>query len=399
MSRPASKAPVLPARGVPELIEETREFEFLTPMFGGGTKVREFDPITPVRVPSIRGQLRFWWRAANPRGLSTLEELSKAEAEVFGNTSKRSPLVLSVAEQPSRPSPMEVLDGRHGAVRGLEGLAYGAFPLRGQNDEKHGVLFRFDSPRFTLRLRYPAKIQADVDAAVWAWSTFGGLGARTRRGFGAIQAVNQTLKIEDAFARYVRPAPEAWTGWPRLRRFRVGSQHHPDGLAAQQSLLKLLRDMRQGEGIGRRAGSRPGGFGRSYWPEPDALRRITGRTTPQHKTPLTTADAFPRAAFGLPIVFHFKDRGDPNAELQSIAGDRWASPLVFRPLSVGSKYASVAAELCPRPTRARIKNGRDVEVRVSDQEARAMPTPRRADPDTPHLQFIDPIEAFFRRIP
>lgn len=414
MSRraPTGPAPELPPRSSPKLVEETREFEFLTPMFGGGTSARESDLITPVRVPSIRGQLRFWWRAANPRGLQTVDELREVEAGVFGDTSHRSPLVVRVVKQPKPPIAIDIfedfLKGERWRTRDLFGpdITYGAFPLRGERNragvvvKQHGQLHKLD--RFTLCFRYPENIRSDVEAAVWAWSTFGGLGARTRRGFGAIQAVNQTSKLDDGFDKHVQPAPEGWMGWPRIRHFQAGQHQHQDALAAQQSLLNALRDMRQGEGRGRRERNGRQTPGRSYWPEPDALRRIARRWASDHEKPLTSIDAFPRAVFGLPIVFHFKDPGDPeDTHLVSVDDrDRWASPLVFRPLRIGEKYAAVAVELCPRPSRARIKNGREVDVQVPEQEARAMSPPRRPiDPADPHLQFLDPIAAFFRRIP
>jgi len=48
-------------------------------------------------------------------------------------------------------------------------------------------------------------------------------------------------------------------------------------------------------------------------------------------------DAFPRAEFGLPIVFHFKDYEDPeDAELYPVVNGeektRMSSPLILRPM-------------------------------------------------------------------
>lgn len=64
---------------------------------------------------------------------------------------------------------------------------YLGFPLRGDKEwapVKEGVAFR-------LRLRFPEKVGElnfweELEAALWAWETFGGIGARTRRGFGAL---------------------------------------------------------------------------------------------------------------------------------------------------------------------------------------------------------------------
>ena len=60
---------------------ETMEFEaeIITPMFLGGsdTKKAEF------RVPSIKGALRFWWRAANAH--LSMDKLKERESEIFGD--------------------------------------------------------------------------------------------------------------------------------------------------------------------------------------------------------------------------------------------------------------------------------------------------------------------------
>ena len=45
------------------LLGVTIGLECITPVIGGGVRAREPDTVDIVRVPSIRGQLRFWWRA------------------------------------------------------------------------------------------------------------------------------------------------------------------------------------------------------------------------------------------------------------------------------------------------------------------------------------------------
>jgi CRISPR-associated protein Cmr1 len=55
-------------------------------------------------------------------------------------------------------------------------------------------------------------------------------------------------------------------------------------------------------------------------------------------------NAFPRALFGLPIIFHFKDRNDPqDTELSCHRGrerkNRMASPLIIKPLALAEDRA------------------------------------------------------------
>ena len=44
-------------------ITQVREYELITPLFGGGVNPGEADPVTIIRGTAIRGHLRFWWRA------------------------------------------------------------------------------------------------------------------------------------------------------------------------------------------------------------------------------------------------------------------------------------------------------------------------------------------------
>ena len=63
--------------------ETTYKCVILTPMFLYGT-----DGKTPeLRPPSIKGMMRFWWRAIN--GDLEVGELKKREGEVFGGTDKK----------------------------------------------------------------------------------------------------------------------------------------------------------------------------------------------------------------------------------------------------------------------------------------------------------------------
>lgn len=41
---------------------------FVSPVFGGGAEPKKVDERSPVRASSIRGQLRFWWRATQVEG-------------------------------------------------------------------------------------------------------------------------------------------------------------------------------------------------------------------------------------------------------------------------------------------------------------------------------------------
>lgn len=328
-------------------MREERTYCFLTPVFGGGVRVdghhKPHDAVTPVRVPSLRGQLRFWWRACNPRECQNPEELRAAEEKVFGSTMKPSPLGLAVVTGPQPARDVRVLKDRFGVVDERHGRAYGAFSLR---DTKQGIdhaVLHEHPGDWAIAVSYPAEIERDVEAAFWAWSHFGGLGGRTRRGFGAVAEVRRSrgelLSIDAGWERHVKGLHVPWPHLPafdkrRLRR-KAGRWNGAD---AQEFLLGVMRRLRQGD-VGRRreADDVPGRHpGRSYWPEPDAIRAHLDVRAPDHSKPVTQVHAFPRAAFGMPIIFHFKDRRDPpDTTLLPVAGGktkgRLASSLLLRP--------------------------------------------------------------------
>jgi CRISPR-associated protein Cmr1 len=43
--------------------ELTLELKIIIPVFGGDFEARELHPVNLIRAGSIRGHLRFWWRA------------------------------------------------------------------------------------------------------------------------------------------------------------------------------------------------------------------------------------------------------------------------------------------------------------------------------------------------
>jgi hypothetical protein len=152
---------------------------------------------------------------------------------------------------------------------------------------------------------------------------------------------------------------DSYRGQPRIAgvpslagcRFAVARTVEATALAAWKAGLAVPQRVRQGEGDGRnpRPPSRPKvPAGRSRWPEPDEIRRLTGKTAGAHAHPVVSVPRFPRAVFGMPIVFHFSTAGDPDferMELRPAEFERMASPLILRPLADGGGYRAAALVL------------------------------------------------------
>lgn len=357
---------------------QVREYELITPLFGGGAVAQEADAVSVVRVPSIRGQLRFWWRAtrgANAKG--SLTDMRKREEALWGMAGSDSPTASKVSLS------LEVIDpGTPRSWRDISGVDYAIFPLRGSDKRL------ITGVKFSLSITYPTDKADDVKAALWAWEMFGGLGARTRRGFGAVRCVRvdgEDVALPgdkaalDASIRSELEKHVALGEWPKdmphltpQTAFKV-TPPQQNANAAWSYLVSKLKSFRQ---------FRTGNQGRSYWPEPDAIRKITGKSAPTHSDPIVpNVTKFPRAQFGLPIIFHFRldghRRGDPDdTSLEGSETDRHASPLLLRPMVVenGKTYGLAVVLDGPRvPHGLVLKRGRNqlrtVDATVTPQEA------------------------------
>ncbi len=388
-SRRRAGVPTVTLRGAPTPIVEGT-LRFLTPMFGGGVVLnqaaphhKEHDALTPVRPAAVRGALREWWRrvcgfkadgSPLPRDLLVARERALWGWATTTEVPGRGWVAITVTSQPTPQAFPVYVDARR-ANAGMEGLAYGAFPLtpaRGAGTTSSGTLTQM-AGTFGVRLTahelsdlerglparraagfQPAqpvrpaqlmdaaraawgddplpKMRAEVERAWLAWTTFGGLGGRTRRGFGAIAAAEGAPPWQEVASKL------GWSDWI------VNGPSDQDAIVALNLGLNRLRAFRQGVGVGRNPGKQQNRPGRSRWPEPDLIRRLTRRQAHQHP-PQHPVQKAPRAAFGLPIVFHFNpnDAGDPpDMTLVPAQGDRLASPIILRPVPSPGGYTCVA---------------------------------------------------------
>ncbi|MDP2834548.1 MAG: type III-B CRISPR module RAMP protein Cmr1 [Pseudomonadota bacterium] len=342
----------------------------VTPLFGGGVKPGEVDGEMPIRASAIRGQLRFWWRLLNRGhhpggdGTSASQALYLAEREIWGGLGDQDTLAASkVALRVELPPTRHFLESKQQMQADAVRYAFGAAANNGE------ARWLKDGYEWTLWIRHPDSLKTEIAETLRWWASFGGLGARTRRGFGAIA-------VDDWAGDERKPLSPITREEAKLAGMRLILQKNQlnSAITAWQVAVDRLRDFRQGPEVGRKAkreGNTDGRSpGRSYWPEPDAIRGVAnqwfGKSGDQphqiknkrgeyedvgvahnHKPEHPAGNVFPRAAFGLPLIFHFKDRGDPNPDYQLIpdnGSDRMASPLILRPYRVNDGWK--AAALC-----------------------------------------------------
>lgn len=350
-------------KGNPQVIENIYRIQVITPIFGGGIKPGENDPITVIRPSSIRGNLRFFWRFTCGGRFNDISELRKREGEIWGTTEKPSQIILEVkVKSPGKTYPCAYFPEDKNFPRFERNHPpYALFPFQGNKRDGISPSNCTANVSFELKLTYPQGLSTDVEAAVWAWVNFGGIGARTRRGAGALYCkelapADKNSITDDLSAQSQKESPGSWyKSW--LERFGINPTNFHDWPTLSSSFLvresnsnNVLQDwtevvgqmqaFRQGQGVGRNPGSGPNRPGRSRWPEPESIRQATSSRSARHsRMPAIPNDAFPRSELGLPIVFHFKDQnfGDPrDTELYPVfhgeEKTRMASPLILRPM-------------------------------------------------------------------
>lgn len=359
----------------------TKEYEIsiVTPLFGGGAVAGEIDETLPIRASAIRGHLRHWWRTTI--GHTLADGMWQREEEVFGSAEFPSPLDVTVLEQPTL-RPVDPADPGYDGSFGP--IAYALFSAIGNHRQvaEQGSRFRlrltWDKPGTLANRRAgqnaqrqherrpllpPAieDIEPDVTAACQTWLTLGGIGARTRRGCGAVFCANSLPRVTGVRAAIFVAAPTT------------------TALDAWKTAVEVYRTFRQTPRGKRHLKTTPSGTvnrvpGRSHWPEPDSIRAITGCAlrapggpTPgvptdedpkDHSTtlvPPSLLPAFPRAILGLPINFHFsdypgrnlpgrRDRDPQDVQLlpafsaTSDPLDRMYSPVITRPLWINGAW-------------------------------------------------------------
>ena len=170
---------------MPTTIEAT--YRVTTPMFCSGADQTKAE----LRLPSFKGVLRFWWRAlAWSRYGGDLEMIRQQEDALFGSAEGGQSLVSMRLEQRKE---LHILPGKDLNGQGARYLAYGL--TEGGKDQRSALRPPFD---FTVHMRMcnPEGDLTLLREALIVLGTIGGMGARSRKGFGSVSL--ETLRVDAA---------------------------------------------------------------------------------------------------------------------------------------------------------------------------------------------------------
>ncbi|GEM_PF-3408462 len=177
---------------------KTYECEIVDPMFAHGADSKIFD----LRATEIKGGMRFWFRTALSSKLkNNIKVLKFIESYIFGDTSEKSKVIVSVDCTLSQKT------------NTIQGTSFHVPELKYPIDPIKYIAFgMYDSPKaeqwhayvdqgiFKINLSFFSvnkdnsinkqeiqEIESIVDSVMFLYSTFGGIGAKSDKGFGSFQ--------------------------------------------------------------------------------------------------------------------------------------------------------------------------------------------------------------------
>jgi CRISPR-associated protein Cmr1 len=424
--------------------------EVVTPIMGGGVEPGVPDVRMPMREKALRGQIRAWWRLLASLGMLPRQQTAWTGAKLFAEEAKlfggmlpqrergnmtwrpASTKVRLIVEPCSKPQlfgfstrqvlnregrPLKdkrgfekqgdvispLLGGRTDGTTGCQGIEYALFSAKSQKTN-HLQAKKLIAPGLSFSLAVEIADSAggdanalldEVELCVRWWASFGGIGARTRRGAGTVRVVTVPTLGESEVLCAILPDRDAVLAVMRKKGFRVVlGKPGEDAMKAWNAATLALKEFRQGARLGRVRD-------RSYsnWPEPDALRTIFNNGNPQPRgqhqithpfVGVNGACWFPRAAFGLPIRIPFQQGkwwSDPAESTLSPEGsDRLASPLIVKAMALPRGQFVPVALVLPLDHAARCRPGRSFWEAPLELDARAWKG--RGHEDTiPHLKM------------
>lgn len=231
----------------------TLNLQLLTPMFLSGAEQTDAE----LRSASIRGILRFWFRATRGAEIDP-QMLREEEAKLFGASAgdsgrgsaivvrvrgpepggKTGEQVAEVDEDLRAPSKLPGWPGQYKPpVNPISYLGYGPY----QYEKGSGFVAKREhfNPRSPLTVdlveRFPldAEQRRRLQLAAWCWISFGGTGSRARKGFGSFvaddprqhfDALDPELRDGQLNDAAWRALPLQGTPMPPFTRFSSGAR-------------------------------------------------------------------------------------------------------------------------------------------------------------------------------
>lgn len=184
-------------------------YQITTPLFCGGA---DYEHNAEIRLPSFKGVLRYWFRALAWSRCKDLNMIKKVEGELFGSSetgqAKVSMYLVQSSEESAKMNVGDILTIRKGQGKPIgDGARYLGY----------GVMETFSSPKNKTQagqlkracLRAPTDMVIQMQArnlndfeltllvdALKALGTLGGMGAKSRKGYGSMNITHLSVNDE-----------------------------------------------------------------------------------------------------------------------------------------------------------------------------------------------------------
>ncbi len=329
----------------------TAKFHIVTPMFVSGAQPTSAE----LRIPSIKGVLRFWWRAIAWQRLGgDLAAIQAEEATLFGSTESVSTLKMNLVPGriPTRSNGVIHLGfaPTNGGGNGCDrpGARYLGYGLMGAFGKKTGVLERpclEHGNSFSVQFLSLRPFPKSFVDALELMGLLGGVGSRVRRGYGSIALESLAVEPAQEEIHFSRPSKLAHyqtrlnqllslseTGTTNLPSFSAFSSHSRlDFLCSADDPIEILdiigRQMQRYRSWGKtERGNSVNGIPseKNFEKDHDWIRKIS---RPEGFYPR-------RAIFGLPY-----DKVKPHDS------GRRSSPLLIHVHKIGDKFVGMTTVL------------------------------------------------------
>ncbi len=319
-------------------------YRIVTPMFIGGADHKPDDGIRP---PSFKGALRFWWRALNWGRFESLGELHRKEVELFGGSSEQGgqgAFLLKIESKSLNNKELSPESGHQYLLgQGLYHFKQGLLRAPIYSGE-------FD---VTLRFRKSDKIDTIKEALI-CLGCLGGLGSRSRKGFGSLSIVS--LKVgenkqelpqnTDDLQQLFQSVMNSYDGLPPYSAFSIYSRI--DISQTGNEALELLniagRELQMYRGYGRKQGGKHKINGvdaeQNFAKDHDlVLDFINGKGLSKHPD---------RVVFGLPHNYFFSSaKKGIDIEASGKGRSRRASPLILHIHEFPNQQCALIQTLLP----------------------------------------------------
>jgi CRISPR-associated protein Cmr1 len=325
------------------MMEMEANFRIVTPVFMSGSERSQAE----LREASIKGMLRFWWRALSLGKLKSIEEVKKREALIFGSSEtgqSNVQLMLSLPENIETIEKGRILEYDGGGVigPGARYLGYGVIEAFGSAKKrtKAGEVIRpcLKAPvNGVLRLLFKRGTSEEdikmVEVALIAMSLFGGIGSRSRKGYGSFNLLelrhndealfSAPVDIQDLKAKIMNLFKKyeiiAYDGRPEYTSY--STETRIDIIETGKDPLRLLNSVGEAMQMYRSWGKDNKVNGKdaekNFKDDHDLARQAIGQKVNKHPR---------RVVFGLPHNYFFssiREKVDVSPERQ----ERRASPL------------------------------------------------------------------------